>query len=118
MSTWKFPLNLLLAALVAGKIIFLFLCWLVWRSYLRGFGSGRSRMIGLLGQALTDIKREGRVMVQGEYWWTRAHSGIRAGEAICVTGIHGMTLEVEPYPDKTLIPRPVSVVTSAETEIH
>lgn len=115
---WKFSLNLLLAALVAGKIIFLFLCWLVWRSSWRGFGAGRSRMVGLPGQALTDIEREGRVMVQGEYWWARAYTVIRAGEAICVTGIQGMTLEVEPCPDKTLIPRPVSVVASTETEIH
>ncbi len=115
---WKLFISLLLAALVAGKIIFLFWCWLVWRSHQRGFGTGQSRMIGLLGKALTDIEREGRVMIQGEYWWARARTSILAGENVRVTGIDGMMLEVEPSVDKAVIPRPVSAVLTTETTNH
>lgn len=113
---WEWPINLLLGAIVAGKIIFIFWCWLVWQSYRRGFGSGQSRMIGLLGKALTDIEREGRVMIQGEYWWARARVNIRAGASVRVTAIDGMLLEVESNSDKMEIPRPVSAVLPAETD--
>ena len=115
---WKWPISLLLALLAAGKIIFLFLCWRVWRTYQRGFASGPSRMIGLSGKALTDIEREGRVMVQGEYWWARTRTAILAGENVRVTGIDGMILEVEPSPDKAVIPRPVSAVLPSELNNH
>jgi membrane-bound serine protease (ClpP class) len=115
---WEWPISLLLAVLAAGKIVFLFLCWQVWRTYQRGFLPGQSRMIGLTGKALTDIEREGRVMVQGEYWWARARTSILAGESVRVTGIDGMMLEVEPSPDKTMIPRPVSAVLPAEPTNH
>jgi membrane-bound serine protease (ClpP class) len=115
---WKLPISLLLAALVAGKIIFLFWCWLVWRTYKRGFGSGPSRMIGLPGKALTEIEHEGRVMIQGEYWWARARTTIAAGENVRVTGIDGMRLEVESSPDKAAIPRPVSAVLTSDINNH
>lgn len=113
---WKWPFSLLMALLVAGKIIFLFLCWHVWRTYQRGFAPTPSRMIGLPGKALTDIERDGRVMIQGEYWWARARTTILAGESVRVTGLDGMTLEVEPSPDKTVIPRPVSAVLPSEPD--
>jgi membrane-bound serine protease (ClpP class) len=113
---WELPFSLFLSIVVAGKIIFLFLGWLVWRSYRRGFGTGQARMIGLPGKAVNDIAREGRVMVQGEYWWARTHTPIAAGENVRVTGIDGMWLEVEPCPDKTLVPRPVSAVHTADAE--
>lgn len=114
---WELPLSLLLAVLVAGKLIFLFLCWLVWRTYRRGFGSGQSRMIGLLGKALTEVEREGRVMIQGEYWWARARTPIAAGENVRVIGIDGMQLEVESCPERTALPRSISAVPAADQEV-
>ena len=115
---WKLPVSVWLGAIVAGKIIFFFLAWLVWRTYRRGFGPSQSRMIGLQGKAVTAIAREGRVMVQGEYWCARARTPIAAGENVRVTGIDGMWLEVEPCPDKTAIPRPMSAVIFTEDEIQ
>ena len=46
-------------------------------------------------------------MVQGEYWWARARGRIAEGESVRVAGIDGMTLEVEPCLDKSMIPRQV-----------
>jgi membrane-bound ClpP family serine protease len=57
-------------------------------------------------------------MIQGEYWWARARTTIIAGENVRVIGIDGMLLEVEPCPDKTATPRPVSAVLPAKPEIH
>jgi membrane-bound serine protease (ClpP class) len=113
---WDLPFNLLLGALVAAKLIGVFLAWLVWRTYRHGAGVTPSRMLGLTGQALTDIAREGRVMVQGEYWWARARVPIAAGACVRVIGIDGMLLEVEPNPDKTLTPRAISAVAEADWE--
>jgi membrane-bound serine protease (ClpP class) len=115
---WKLPISILLGIAVAGKVIFFFLCWQIWRTYRRGFDAVPSQMVGLSGRALTDIKREGRVMVQGEYWWARARLPIAAGENVRVTGVDGMLLEVEHRPDKSAIPRPVSALISQETNIQ
>lgn len=121
---WKLPISALLGVIVAGKIILGFLGWLVWRTYRRGNAQGggprpsQAGVIGLQGKALTDIKREGRVLVRGEYWWARAHSHIPAGENVRVIGIDGMWLEVEAYRDKAAIPRPVSAVFSSDTDIQ
>ena len=84
---WKLPINVLLGVIVAGKIIFVFLAWMVWHSYRHSSGTGQSCMIGLPGKALTDIEREGRVMVQGEYWWARANSVITTGENVRVINV-------------------------------
>jgi membrane-bound serine protease (ClpP class) len=113
---WDLPISALLGAIVAGKIIAFFLLWQAWRIYRQGRRQSPSRMLGLQGQALTDIAGEGRVMVQGEYWWAHARAPIAAGGKVRVTGLDGMWLEVEPLPDKTLVPRPVSAVVPSETD--
>jgi membrane-bound ClpP family serine protease len=115
---WKLPINILLGLIVAGKIILFFWGWLVWRSYRQDFGARQSRMIGLSGKALTDIEREGRVMVQGEYWWARARVSIPAGANVRVTNIDGMSLEVESCPDKDAPPRPMSALMTAENNFQ
>lgn len=115
---WSLPFSLLLGAVVAVKIILIFLFCLVWRTNRRGDGSRQSRMIGLRGKASTDVDREGRVMIQGEYWWAHAKTPIFSGENVRVIDVNGMMLEVEPCPDKAVKPRPVSAVQTTETEIH
>ncbi len=116
---WKMPINALLGVIVAGKIILGFLGWLLWRTYRRTTSSASpAGVIGLQGKALTDIEREGRVWVRGEYWWARAHAHIAAGAKVRVTGVEGMRLEVEAYRDKSAPPYPVSAVLSSDTEIQ
>jgi membrane-bound serine protease (ClpP class) len=111
---WKLPFSLILSALTAGAIILVFLARLVIRSSQTGVESSTSRMIGLKGKAVTYVASEGRVMVQGEYWWARSRAKIAEGETVRVTGLDGLTLEVEPCPDKAMIPRPVSAIDHQE----
>jgi membrane-bound serine protease (ClpP class) len=113
---WELPVSFLLGASAAGGIILIFLVRLVLSTPLRGVEISPARMIGLKGKAVTVVAGEGRVMVQGEYWWARAQGRIASGESIRVAGIDGMTLEVEPCPDKSMIPRPVSAVVLPESE--
>jgi membrane-bound serine protease (ClpP class) len=111
---WDLPINVMLGVLAGAKLIGIFLAWLTWQTYRRGPARTPSRMIGLTGKALTAITHEGRVMVQGEYWWARARVPIPSGQNIRVIAIDGMQLEVEPCPDKMLAPRAVSAIDEAD----
>lgn len=108
---WNLPV-MLLAALTAGAIILALLVRLSLRAHRAG--AGVSPMIGLKGKAVTAMATEGRVMVLGEYWWARSRTPLAEGENVLVVGIAGLTLEVEPCPDKAVIPRPVSAVEPRE----
>jgi membrane-bound serine protease (ClpP class) len=101
---------LILGVLTAKAIILFFLARLILRSYRSGVKSGESRMIGLKGKTLTEVAPEGRVIVQGEYWWARSRTKIAEAENVLVVGIDGLTLEIEPSPDKSVTPRPVSAI--------
>ncbi len=114
----QLPVSLLLGAFAAGGIILIFLVRLVLRTQLRGVATSPTRMVGLKGKAVTEVKPEGRVMVQGEYWWAHARAWIAEGENVRVVGIEGMTLEVEPCPEKSLIPRQVSAIAPPDVELR
>jgi membrane-bound serine protease (ClpP class) len=75
-------------------------------------------MIGLKGKAVTEVAGEGRVMVHGEYWWARARGRIAEGESVRVVGIDGMTLEVEPCPDKSMIPRQMFADATPDSDLQ
>lgn len=114
----QLPVSLLLGAFAAGGIILIFLVRLVLRTQLHGGVTSPTRMVGLKGKAVTEVKPEGRVMVQGEYWWAHARARIAEGENVRVVGIEGMTLEVEPCPEKSLNPRQVSAIAPPDAELR
>ena len=103
-------MTLLLGAITAGKIILALLVWLAWHSRSKPAGVRHSRMIGLIGRAVTEIYAEGRVMVMGEYWWARSRSRIARGEMVKVVARDGLTLEVETCTERTKIPKRVSAL--------
>ena len=56
--------------------------------------TGREGMIGLEGEARTDIHASGQVFVRGEYWNAWSREPIKAGERIRVEAIEGLKLRV------------------------
>jgi membrane protein implicated in regulation of membrane protease activity len=56
---------------------------------------GVQTMIGTLGEAVTALAPHGQVKIDGEIWEAEASGNARAGDAVRVTGIHGLTLDVE-----------------------
>jgi len=56
--------------------------------------TGREGMIGLEGEARTDIQANGQVFVRGEYWNAWSGEPIKAGERIRVEAIEGLKLKV------------------------
>jgi membrane-bound serine protease (ClpP class) len=103
-------LSLILGIITAKAVILVFLIRLVIRSHRSNIETNTSRMIGLKGKAVTEVAPEGRVSVQGEYWWAHSRAKIAEGETVQVIGIDGLTLEIEPCPGKAVLPRPVSAI--------
>ncbi|MGO4999051.1 NfeD family protein [Oceanisphaera sp. W20_SRM_FM3] len=58
--------------------------------------SGIQTMVGLQGEALTDIAPTGYVMVQGERWQAQSTEPISAQQTIVVLAVHLLVLEVRP----------------------
>ena len=61
---------------------------------------GVQTMIGTVGEAITSLTPDGQVKVDGEIWKAHGSPEIRAGDAIRITGVHGLTLEVERAPSQ------------------
>lgn len=58
--------------------------------------SGREELLGAEGTALSDFEQQGNVFVHSERWSAVTGSPLREGQAVVVTGIDGLTLEVRP----------------------
>lgn len=56
---------------------------------------GSIGILGLTGRAETAIAPQGAVFVRGELWRARSQVSIAPGETVRVTGIYGLTLDVE-----------------------
>ena len=56
---------------------------------------GVQTMIGTVGEAITALTPDGQVKVDGEIWQAHGPPEIRAGDQVRVTGVKGLTLEVE-----------------------
>ena len=80
-------LSLLLLAVVLRLVI---------RSFRRPIRTGREELVGSDGTVVSWEEKEGRVRVQGEIWHARSESPLTAGEAVTVTGLQGLTLDVTP----------------------
>jgi membrane-bound ClpP family serine protease len=59
---------------------------------------GRDHLVGRVGVAETDFDPEGIVAIDDARWRGRSHraAGINAGDAIRVTEVNGIVLDVEP----------------------
>ncbi len=58
--------------------------------------AGAEELIGSTGQVLDDFDGAGFVFVHGERWGARCAVPLRAGQAVTVTGIDGLILQVRP----------------------
>jgi len=57
--------------------------------------TGKSGMIGAIGNARSDLDPDGKVFIKGEYWEARSLEGrIHAGDPVIVERLEGRTLLV------------------------
>lgn len=76
--------------------VFIALSALVLRARRRPVVTGREQMLGSHGPVVDWGSGEGRVRVRGEVWQARSRQRLASGQQVRVTGISGLTLEVEP----------------------
>jgi len=76
-------------------LFFVGVIMLVVKAQMKKRFSGLEGMIALEGRAVTDIDKEGRAFVKGEYWRAFSDNPIKAGTAIRVVGISGLQIKAE-----------------------
>jgi membrane-bound serine protease (ClpP class) len=88
-------LILLLSSILVG------LSWLIATKTVQAMSARPSfdldRLVGMTGQASTDIRGQGSVYVNGENWSATCKSFIPTGGSVRVVRRKGLVLEVEPY---------------------
>jgi membrane protein implicated in regulation of membrane protease activity len=52
-------------------------------------------LIGSSGEVIETCDPSGRVRLRGEIWHARCPAGASVGDGVTVTGVEGLTLEVE-----------------------
>lgn len=106
----RLPLRLVLAVVIPFGIIFTFILRLAIRARRSKVTTGTSGMMGLMGRAETAITPQGTIFVRGELWRARSRMSIAPGERVRVTGVNGLTLDVEAEKDAAVIPKNASAV--------
>ena len=76
-------------------LITIVLVRLVYLSQRRKSIVGEEGMVGESGVAKSDIYKEGKVLVHGEYWNARSERPIPAGARVRVVKVNGLTVDVE-----------------------
>jgi membrane-bound serine protease (ClpP class) len=68
-----------------------------WIRFLRRYRvrTGVEGLIGSTGEVIETCDPRGRVRLRGEIWHARCASRAEVGERVTVTGVDGLTLEVE-----------------------
>lgn len=87
--------GVLIPAVAVTSLFFLAIIALALKSQLRRKQGGREGMVGEAGTAVTDIFKEGTVLVLGEYWSAASDSPIAKGSAVRVIRGEHMKLQVE-----------------------
>jgi membrane protein implicated in regulation of membrane protease activity len=69
-----------------------------WIRFLRRYRivTGAEGLIGATAEVIEACDPRGRVRFRGEIWHAHCDSGAAIGERVTVTGVHGLTLSVEP----------------------
>lgn len=88
-------LSTALALALPFAAIFMLLLVALIKSLKLKVSTGDAGMIGLIGQAETDIGADGRVKVRGEYWQAHSEAPIPAGRPVKIMEIKNLTLKVE-----------------------
>jgi membrane-bound serine protease (ClpP class) len=81
---------------VPFALITVFLLQLAVRSFRYKVTTGIESLVGVIGQAKTEIGQDGRVFVHGELWNATAATPIATGTAVRIVTVEGLRLTVEP----------------------
>ena len=84
-----------LALTLPFAAILLILLIALFRSLTQKVSTGNQGMVGLVGVADSEIDRNGRVKVRGEYWTAQSSTPIAAGKEVKILAVKDLVLQVE-----------------------
>ncbi|HUI68834.1 MAG TPA: nodulation protein NfeD [Nitrospirota bacterium] len=78
-----------------SALLFIITVTLAVRVHREKADTGMEGMLGLEGQAKTDIHAGGQIFVRGEYWYAWSEAPIQKGERVKVEAVEGLKLKVK-----------------------
>jgi membrane-bound serine protease (ClpP class) len=81
---------------VISGVFFLGVIGMAIKARQRPVVSGQEELLDASGTAMQDFNEEGRIQIHGESWLARTSIPLKRGQSVRVTGIDGLTLNVEP----------------------
>jgi membrane-bound serine protease (ClpP class) len=106
----RLPLGLVLSVVIPFGVIMTMMLRLAIKARRSKVATGAAGMIGRTGRAQTGIAPEGTVFVRGELWRARSTMNIAQGQDIRVTGVDGLTLDVEAFTRELVAPQEASAI--------
>ncbi len=96
--TYQIALSLIGTFAALSALLFVFLIGMVIRARRSAVVSGREEMIGATAVALEDFAEQGQVRAHSEIWQAHSRRPLHKGQRLRITGLEGLTLQVEPEP--------------------
>jgi membrane-bound serine protease (ClpP class) len=88
--------SVLIPAVAVTSLFFLTVIAIAVKAQLRKPQGGKEAMVGEEGLAVTDIFKEGKVLIRGEYWSASSDKAIAKGARIRVIQVENLIVKVEP----------------------
>ena len=79
----------------ASALLFIVTLTVAIRAQRSKVDTGREGLIGLVGEARTDIRDKGQIFVRGEYWNAWSDELVAKGEKVSVVAVEGLRLKVK-----------------------
>ncbi|GBE05032.1 MAG TPA: nodulation protein NfeD [Nitrospirae bacterium] len=91
---FRVSLLVILPAVVLTALFFSIIVALAVKAYRRRPATGMEGMVGMEGEAISDIHEKGQVFVHGEIWSAKSDVFIKSGEKIIVEKVDGLKLKI------------------------
>jgi membrane-bound serine protease (ClpP class) len=91
---FSLSLKVILPAVILTTLFFSLTVYLAIRAYRRKPVTGSEGLVGLEGEAKTDIYKDGHVFVHGEIWKAWSNELIKSGETVIVERMENLKLKV------------------------
>ncbi|MDX1594118.1 MAG: nodulation protein NfeD [Gammaproteobacteria bacterium] len=96
MAAFSLSFPLIVALSLTSLAFMTFVTGMLLRQRRKPVVSGREEMVGSVGEALEDFTGDGGIHIHGETWQARSAVPVARGQAVRVTALDGLVLEVEP----------------------
>jgi membrane-bound serine protease (ClpP class) len=93
-------LSVIFTFALASVLMFVFVIGMALKSRRRPVVSGAEQLVGSVATVMNDFERSGEVFIHSEAWLAQSDQPLIKGQRVRVTGMNGLTLDVEPIETK------------------